>query len=74
MKYKKFSTLSVGELRRSLDGLSDDLPIVGLGHFGEMLECGCLGMGTFNSSMYELLIGDTQALILEIEDAGEEPE
>ena len=64
--------MTVGELRKRLYALPDDIPVVGVGHFGEALETYSIRVGEVNENAGSSK--KIKALIIEIEDPGDEPE
>ena len=70
MKYY-FTDMTIGELRKALNGLPDNMPVVGVGHFGEALCCDDARVKKVYASIGK---PGEDMFTIDIEDAGEEPE
>ncbi len=64
--------LNVGELKKHLKELPDDCGVVGVGHFGEALDCQVVGRQSVRMRLTDN--ARTNCFVLDMEDAGEEPE
>lgn len=70
--------MTVGELKRMLENYDDELPVGGIGHFGEILEFEVEGVQDAHNSNWrdDLHKGKLPFKILEVnvQDAGPEPD
>lgn len=65
--------MTVKELKRIVQGLPDDLPVCGVGHYGEQLKIWDVApqevyINSYNASK------KISALVVSMEDRGEEPD
>ena len=65
--------MTLGQFRKSVAHLSDDIKVVGKGHYGEELEVYSIQLGKVSKGIFGDK-GDFTALIITMEYAGEEPD
>ena len=65
-------TMNIKDLREVISDLPDDMEIGGFGHFGELLEVYEIRVGEVDSGFPKY--NSQTVLIIDIEDAGEEPD
>lgn len=64
--------MTIKELKEKIALLGDDMKVGGSGHFGEFLECWCVGVKTVTKSRRD---NEKEVIFsISIEDAGEEPD
>ncbi len=61
--------MNIKELKEKIKDLPDDMPVGGVGHFGEFLDVNYLHVTEASTKKYRLKI-----LSISIEDAGPEPD
>ena len=69
---------TIGELRKIIEELPDDMEVAGRGHFGEKLECEYIEAGVVSVEVQDDAgpVGTEfpRVLVINMEPAGEEPE
>lgn len=69
----KKTTMTVLEMKEIIKGLPYDMPIGGVGHLGEFLDCLDVGVREVHPDRYSMSIRKP-ILSICLEDAGEEPD
>lgn len=65
--------MNIKKLKLLIKDLPDDMPLCGSGHFGEQLEVYCVTVGTVGLGAYGDK-GKIDALVIDMQDKGEEPD
>jgi hypothetical protein len=66
--------MTVGELKKELDGLPDDTLVGSSGHYGEYLEVNYTSIGEVSIDWQKFNEKKVPIFIISIMDAGEEPD